>query len=143
MKTNEVMRLVYGDNHRATEVVLFGKLGQNEVFEPHIMIKSPLRYPDSKSLAAETIAMLLPDFDEFREFFLGYKLAFVDMRAIKTSFPPHSNNKTTSVVGKLAFAVTRAIKTSFSPHSNNKTTSVAKRYTPYNNLITSLKNSTT
>jgi hypothetical protein len=70
------------------------------------------KYPDSKSHAVETIAMLLPDFDEFREFFLGYKLAFADTRAIKTSFPPHSNNKTTSV---------------------------AKRHTPYNNLITSLK----
>jgi DNA adenine methylase len=35
------------------------------------MIKSPLRYPDCKSRRIETIARLLPDFDEFREPFLG------------------------------------------------------------------------
>ena len=35
------------------------------------MIKSPLRYPGGKSRAAELIASLLPDYDEFREPFLG------------------------------------------------------------------------
>ncbi len=35
------------------------------------MIKSPLRYPGGKSCAVEIIAGLLPDFDEFREPFLG------------------------------------------------------------------------
>jgi len=35
------------------------------------MIKSPLRYPGGKSRAVEIIAGLLPDFDEFREPFLG------------------------------------------------------------------------
>ena len=35
------------------------------------MIKSPLRYPGGKSRAAELITSLLPDYDEFREPFLG------------------------------------------------------------------------
>lgn len=41
------------------------------------MIKSPLRYPGGKSRAVETIARLLPDFDEFREPFLGGGSVFV------------------------------------------------------------------
>ncbi|MCL2845851.1 MAG: DNA adenine methylase [Chitinivibrionia bacterium] len=41
------------------------------------MIKSPLRYPGGKSRAVETIAKLLPDFDEFREPFLGGGSVFV------------------------------------------------------------------
>ncbi|NMD00525.1 MAG: DNA adenine methylase [Bacteroidales bacterium] len=35
------------------------------------MIKSPLRYPGGKSRAVELISNLLPEFDEFREPFLG------------------------------------------------------------------------
>jgi len=41
------------------------------------MIKSPLRYPGGKSRAVETIAKLMPDFDEFREPFLGGGSVFV------------------------------------------------------------------
>ena len=41
------------------------------------MIKSPLRYPGGKSRAVETIARLLPAFDEFREPFLGGGSIFV------------------------------------------------------------------
>ncbi len=35
------------------------------------MIKSPLRYPGGKSRSVDLIATILPDFDEFREPFLG------------------------------------------------------------------------
>jgi DNA adenine methylase len=45
-----------------------------------IMIKSPLRYPGGKSRAAETIAKLIPDFDEFREPFLGGGSVFVYLK---------------------------------------------------------------
>jgi DNA adenine methylase len=48
------------------------------------MIKSPLRYPGGKSRAVETIARLLPDFDEFREPFLGGGSVFV---YVKQRFP--------------------------------------------------------
>ncbi|MDR1198075.1 MAG: DNA adenine methylase [Prevotellaceae bacterium] len=48
------------------------------------MIKSPLRYPGGKSRAVETIAKLLPDFDEFREPFLGGGSVFV---YVKQCFP--------------------------------------------------------
>ena len=41
------------------------------------MIKSPLRYPGGKSRAIDTIAKLIPDFDEFREPFLGGGSVFV------------------------------------------------------------------
>lgn len=41
------------------------------------MIKSPLRYPGGKSRAVEKIAWLIPDFDEFREPFLGGGSVFV------------------------------------------------------------------
>jgi len=41
------------------------------------MIKSPLRYPGGKSRAVETIAKLIPDFDEFREPFLGGGSVFI------------------------------------------------------------------
>ncbi|MDR0206831.1 MAG: DNA adenine methylase [Bacteroidales bacterium] len=41
------------------------------------MIKSPLRYPGGKSRAVEKIAKLIPDFDEFREPFLGGGSVFV------------------------------------------------------------------
>jgi len=41
------------------------------------MLKSPLRYPGGKSRAVETIAKLMPDFDEFREPFLGGGSVFV------------------------------------------------------------------
>jgi len=41
------------------------------------MIKSPLRYPGGKSRAVETIAKLIPDFEEFREPFLGGGSVFV------------------------------------------------------------------
>lgn len=41
------------------------------------MIKSPLRYPGGKSRAVKLIAKLLPDFDEFREPFLGGGSVFI------------------------------------------------------------------
>ena len=41
------------------------------------MIKTPLRYPGGKSRAVDTIARLIPDFDEFREPFLGGGSVFV------------------------------------------------------------------
>ena len=41
------------------------------------MIKSPLRYPGGKSRAVDKIANLIPDFDEFREPFLGGGSVFV------------------------------------------------------------------
>ncbi|MDR0333336.1 MAG: DNA adenine methylase [Dysgonamonadaceae bacterium] len=44
------------------------------------MIKSPLRYPGGKSRAIDTIAPLIPDFDEFREPFLGGGSVFVYTR---------------------------------------------------------------
>jgi site-specific DNA-adenine methylase len=48
------------------------------------MIKSPLRYPGGKSRAVETIAKLLPDFDEFREPFLGRGSVFVRGNDLKS-----------------------------------------------------------
>lgn len=36
-----------------------------------IMIKSPLRFPGGKSRAVKSISQLIPDFDEYREPFLG------------------------------------------------------------------------
>ena len=48
------------------------------------MLKSPLRYPGGKSRAVETIAKLIPDFDEFREPFLGGGSVFV---SVKQRFP--------------------------------------------------------
>jgi len=48
------------------------------------MVKSPLRYPGGKSRAVETIAKLIPDFDEFREPFLGGGSVFV---YVKQRFP--------------------------------------------------------
>jgi DNA adenine methylase len=48
------------------------------------MIKSPLRYPGGKSRAVDTIAKLIPDFDEFREPFVGGGSVFV---YIKQRFP--------------------------------------------------------
>ncbi len=41
------------------------------------MIKSPLRYPGGKSRAVKLISTLIPDFDEFREPFLGGGSVFV------------------------------------------------------------------
>ncbi len=41
------------------------------------MIKSPLRYPGGKSRAVESIAKLIPEFDEFREPFLGGGSVFI------------------------------------------------------------------
>ena len=48
------------------------------------MIKSPLRYPGGKSRAVEKIAELIPEFDEFREPFLGGGSVFV---YVKQRFP--------------------------------------------------------
>jgi DNA adenine methylase len=44
------------------------------------MLKSPLRYPCTKSRAVETIAKLIPDFDEFREPFLGGGSVFISAK---------------------------------------------------------------
>ena len=41
------------------------------------MIKSPLRYPGGKSRSVDLIATLLPEFDEFREPFLGGGSVFI------------------------------------------------------------------
>lgn len=41
------------------------------------MIKSPLRYPGGKSRAVELISTLMPEFDEFREPFLGGGSIFI------------------------------------------------------------------
>ena len=41
------------------------------------MIKSPLRYPGGKSRAVKLIATLLPEFDEYREPFLGGGSVFI------------------------------------------------------------------
>lgn len=48
------------------------------------MIKSPLRYPGGKSRAVELISKLLPEFDEFREPFLGGGSVFI---YVKQRFP--------------------------------------------------------
>ena len=48
------------------------------------MIKSPLRYPGGKSRAIDTIAKIIPDFDEYREPFLGGGSVFV---YLKQRFP--------------------------------------------------------
>ncbi len=44
------------------------------------MIKSPLRYPGGKSRAVKIIAPLVPEFDEFREPFLGGGSVFVSFK---------------------------------------------------------------
>ncbi len=44
------------------------------------MIKSPLRYPGGKSRAIKFIAPLIPEFDEFREPFLGGGSVFVYLK---------------------------------------------------------------
>jgi len=41
------------------------------------MIKSPLRYPGGKSRAINIIANLIPDFEEFREPFVGGGSVFI------------------------------------------------------------------
>ncbi len=48
------------------------------------MIKSPLRYPGGKSRAVELISTLIPDFNEYREPFLGGASVFVHL---KQKFP--------------------------------------------------------
>lgn len=45
-------------------------------------IKSPLRYPGGKGRAAERIVKKLPDFDEYREPFLGGGSVFVHLKQI-------------------------------------------------------------
>lgn len=48
------------------------------------MIKSPLRYPRGKSRSVERIASLIPQFDEFREPFVGGGSVFIHL---KQKFP--------------------------------------------------------
>lgn len=48
------------------------------------MIKSPLRYPGGKSRAVRLISTLIPDFDEFREPFVGGGSVFIH---VKQRFP--------------------------------------------------------
>ena len=48
------------------------------------MIKSPLRYPGGKSRSVERIASLIPQFDEFREPFVGGGSVFIHL---KQKFP--------------------------------------------------------
>ncbi len=44
------------------------------------MIKSPLRYPGGKSRAVDLISTLLPDFEEFREPFIGGGSIFINTK---------------------------------------------------------------
>lgn len=44
------------------------------------MIRSPLRYPGGKSRAVKIIAELIPDFDEFREPFLGGGSVYINTK---------------------------------------------------------------
>jgi len=44
------------------------------------MIKSPLRYPGGKSRAVNLISSLVPEFDEFREPFLGGGSIFIYLK---------------------------------------------------------------
>ncbi len=44
------------------------------------MIKSPLRYPGGKSRSVERIASLIPQFDEFREPFVGGGSVFIHLK---------------------------------------------------------------
>jgi DNA adenine methylase len=46
------------------------------------MIKSPLRYPGGKSRAVKLISALIPEFDEFREPFLGGGSVFIYANSI-------------------------------------------------------------
>ncbi len=46
------------------------------------MIKSPLRYPGGKSKAVDSISKLIPDFEEFREPFVGGGSVFVYLKQI-------------------------------------------------------------
>ena len=48
------------------------------------MIKSPLRYPGGKSRAVDLVSTLIPEFDEFREPFLGGGSIFI---YLKQRFP--------------------------------------------------------
>jgi len=48
------------------------------------MIKSPLRYPGGKSRAVELISSLIPEFDEYREPFVGGASIFIHL---KQKFP--------------------------------------------------------
>ena len=48
------------------------------------MIKSPLRYPGGKSRAVKLISSLVPQFDEFREPFVGGGSVFI---YLKQQFP--------------------------------------------------------
>lgn len=48
------------------------------------MIKSPLRYPGGKSRAVDLISKIVPDFDEFREPFVGGGSVFINL---KQKFP--------------------------------------------------------
>lgn len=49
------------------------------------MIKSPLRYPGGKSRAVKLINSLVPDFDEFREPFVGGGSVFVSLKQLYPS----------------------------------------------------------
>ena len=51
------------------------------------MIKSPLRYPGGKNRAIKTIAPLIPEFNEFREPFVGGGSVFI---YLKQKFPDRS-----------------------------------------------------
>ncbi len=44
------------------------------------MIKSPLRYPGGKSKAIKQISKLIPQFDEFREPFVGGGSVFIYLK---------------------------------------------------------------
>ncbi len=46
------------------------------------MVKSPLRYPGGKSRAVELINSLVPDFEEFREPFVGGGSVFIHLKQL-------------------------------------------------------------
>ena len=46
------------------------------------MIKSPLRYPGGKSRAVKFIAPLIPEFDEYREPFIGGGSVFIYLKQL-------------------------------------------------------------
>ena len=49
------------------------------------MIKSPLRYPGGKSRAVKFIAPLIPEFDEYREPFIGGGSVFIYLKQLYTA----------------------------------------------------------
>lgn len=62
------------------------------------MIKSPLRYPGGKSRAAAIIASLAPQFNEFREPFVGGGSVFLQLKQTLPEKKYHINDLNTSLI---------------------------------------------